>query len=61
MALRAYLDIGAEFGLGGLSDATGWLANVGHPEMKAMIYDDNFRPKPAYVALVHVLRQAAGL
>jgi endo-1,4-beta-xylanase len=59
--LEACLEVGADFALGGQSDTYSWLAAVGHPETKAMTFNENNQPKPAYYALVDTLRQAASL
>ena len=44
------------FGMGEQADAYSWLTEAGHPDAKAAIFDENQRPKPAYFALLNVLK-----
>jgi len=54
--LSAYLEAGNEFGVGALTDKTSWLAPKDF-ETRAAMFDENYRPKPAYFALLDVVRQ----
>ena len=54
--LEAYLAVGAQFGLGGISDKISWYNQVGQPDTKAMILDTSWQPKPAYFALMEALK-----
>ena len=53
--VSAYLEVGADFALGGLTDATVWTA-AKHPETKAAVFDENKKPKPAYFAMRDVIK-----
>jgi endo-1,4-beta-xylanase len=54
--LEAYAEAGGNFGIGGLTDSAGWFTAVGHPQTKAMIFDDAGSPKPAYYAMLDALK-----
>lgn len=53
--VSAYQEVGADFALGGLTDATVWTA-AKHPETKAAVFDENKKPKPAYFAMRDVIK-----
>jgi endo-1,4-beta-xylanase len=53
--IDTYLDVGASFGLGDIGDFGSWHKDVGHPEAKAMVLDDDMQPKPAYYALTKAM------
>lgn len=54
--LNLYLDKGIRiFGFGGATDDTAWTNAVGQESADPLLFDDNFRAKPAYYAIVQVL------
>jgi endo-1,4-beta-xylanase len=59
--LETYLSAGADFTVAGTSDKYSWFNDVGHSEVKAMIFDDNNEPKPAYFAIRDALKRRLGI
>ncbi len=58
--LQAYLAAGGRnFSVFGFSDKYSWYKDQGKPLAEATPFDVSFRPKPAYYAMVDVLKQAA--
>jgi len=61
-ALQTALDAGVrDFYVFGLTDNTSWWLQVGRPKADALMFDADYRPKPAYFAVRDVLKQRAGL
>lgn len=55
--LESYLSVGGDFTVAGTSDRYSWFNDVGHPQVKAMIFDDDNQPKAAYYAIRDALHQ----
>lgn len=54
--LSLYLEKGIRvFGFGGATDVTAWTNAVGQESADPLLFDDNFRAKPAYYAIIQVL------
>ena len=55
--LEIYIETGCDFGLYGVTDADSWYSELGEPNADPYIIDKNFRPKPAYFAMLEVLQK----
>lgn len=54
--LSVYLENGiTNFGFGGIDDYNAWTNDVGLPDANPLLFDDEFRAKPSYYAIVQVL------
>jgi GH35 family endo-1,4-beta-xylanase len=54
--LTLYLNKGiTNFGFGGIDDYNAWTNDVGLPDANPLLFDDEFRAKPSYYAIVQVL------
>lgn len=54
--LSLYLNKGIkDFGFGGIDDYNAWTNDVGLPDANPLLFDDDFRAKPSYYAVVQVL------
>lgn len=54
--LDLYLDKGIRnFGFGGIDDYNAWTNDVGLPGADPLLFDDDFRAKPSYYAILQVL------
>ncbi|MBF6604211.1 MAG: endo-1,4-beta-xylanase [Chloroflexi bacterium] len=62
-ALQACIDTGSVFCMFGFTDAVSLFDsnNIHIPDAQGLILDANYSPKPAYFALLDVLKQKAGL
>ena len=57
MALETALDGGVRnFSVFGLTDPTGWYNEIGKPHADALMFNGDYTPKPAYNAVVDVLK-----
>lgn len=55
--VSAYIEVGGDFALGGLTDTTNWVAAI-NPESKGTIFDGNKKPKAAYFAIRDVIKKS---
>jgi GH35 family endo-1,4-beta-xylanase len=57
----AFIETNSAFGMFGFSDAVGPFDkdNANMPDAQALIFDDKYQPKPAYFAMMELLKQQA--
>jgi GH35 family endo-1,4-beta-xylanase len=54
--LTLYLSKGINiFGFGGIDDYNAWTNDTGLPDANPLLFDDEFRAKPDYYAIIRVL------